>query len=209
MSIPKEIASVWLLAVLWCAIGKANEGERVLFEFDKPKVDEAWLNVNDNVMGGVSEAKFRITDDKTLEFYGTLSLENNGGFASVRCRATKLDLSTFEAVAFKVRGDGRTYWFNINVPSLLPAFSYRATFPTKAGEWQEIKIPLKDFAPRLSGRRCPVRSIPRRCRPSVSYWQTRRWGRSSLRLRGSRECRSQRSSPAPSTLVLKHYVREA
>jgi hypothetical protein len=37
-------------------------------------------------MGGVSEGKFKITDKKTMEFFGTLSLENNGGFASVRTR---------------------------------------------------------------------------------------------------------------------------
>jgi len=39
--------------------------------------------VNDGVMGGVSDGRFRVTERQTLEFYGTLSLENNGGFASV------------------------------------------------------------------------------------------------------------------------------
>ena len=34
-------------------------------------------------MGGVSDGRFRMTERQTLEFYGTLSLENNGGFASV------------------------------------------------------------------------------------------------------------------------------
>ena len=41
-------------------------------------------------MGGVSEGKFHIADKKTLEFFGTLSRANNGGFASVRTRAKKL-----------------------------------------------------------------------------------------------------------------------
>lgn len=160
MSMPETIASALLFLVLWGPIGQANEGERVLFEFDKPKAEEAWLNVNDNVMGGVSEGNLRITDDKTLEFYGSLSLENNGGFASVRCRPTKLDLSQFEAVEFKVRGDGRTYWFNITVPSLLPAFSYRATFQTQAGKWQEIRISLKDFRATSFGQEAPGRLDP-------------------------------------------------
>ena len=39
--------------------------------------------MNDGVMGGVSDGRFRVTERQTLEFYGTLSLENNGGFASV------------------------------------------------------------------------------------------------------------------------------
>jgi NADH dehydrogenase [ubiquinone] 1 alpha subcomplex assembly factor 1 len=151
----QKIFFALLLSLSWLTVIKAEEGERVLFEFDKPKADEGWRNVNDNVMGGVSEGKLRITDDKTLEFYGNLSLEHNGGFASVRCRDAKLDLSKYEAVRFKVRGDGRTYWFNINVPSFLPAFSYRATFPTEAGKWQEIQIPLKDFRATAFGQEVP------------------------------------------------------
>jgi len=39
--------------------------------------------VNDGVMGGVPDGRFRVTERQTLECYGTLSLENNGGFASV------------------------------------------------------------------------------------------------------------------------------
>ena len=44
------------------------------------------------VLQATSEGKFKITEAKTLEFFGNLSLENNGGFASVRTRAKKLGL---------------------------------------------------------------------------------------------------------------------
>ena len=44
-----------------------------------------WMVVNDGVMGGVSRSTIRRGDDVgTAVFEGTLSLENNGGFASVR-----------------------------------------------------------------------------------------------------------------------------
>ena len=43
-------------------------------------------------MGGRSDGRFKINDDKNMEFFGTLSLENNGGFASVRARGAKLGL---------------------------------------------------------------------------------------------------------------------
>jgi monofunctional biosynthetic peptidoglycan transglycosylase len=148
----KRIALTLLLLLFTLPVAGAEKGPRVLFEFDKPKAEEAWRNVNDGVMGGVSEGKFRVTDGKTMEFYGNLSLENNGGFASVRCRPTKFDLSKFDGVGFRVRGDGRTYYFNIQVPSLLPAFSYRAKFETQAGKWQEIRIPFKDFRATSFGR---------------------------------------------------------
>ena len=90
-------------------------------------------------------ANVRMTRDKTLEFFGNLSLENNGGFASTRTRAGKLDLSPYDALVFKVRGDGRTYYFNIHFPTQQIAFSYRAKFTTEKDKWQEIRIPLKDF----------------------------------------------------------------
>lgn len=152
---PGTLTLALLLLLSWVPISRAEEVERLLFEFNKPNAEEAWRNINDNVMGGVSEGKLRITDDKTLEFYGALSLENNGGFASVRCKPAKLDLSKYDAVKFKVRGDGRSYYFNINVPSLIPAFSYRAKFDTKKGEWQEIEIPLKDFHATSFGQEVP------------------------------------------------------
>jgi hypothetical protein len=38
---------------------------------------------------GKSEGNFKISDKKTLEFFGTLSLANHRGFASVRSKAKK------------------------------------------------------------------------------------------------------------------------
>lgn len=62
------------------------------FDFNEAEAIKEWQTVNDGVMGGVSEGKFNITDKKILEFYGMLSLKNNGGFASVRTSAKNLGL---------------------------------------------------------------------------------------------------------------------
>ncbi len=70
----------------------ADDTTKSLFGFSRTDAAGEWQTVNDGVMGGVSDGRFRITDKKTLEFYGTLSLENNGGFASVRSKAKKLGL---------------------------------------------------------------------------------------------------------------------
>ena len=67
-----------------------------LFDFTGADGAKDWKAVNDGVMGGVSEGKFTITDRKTLEFFGTLSLANSGGFASVRTKAGRLDRSFHE-----------------------------------------------------------------------------------------------------------------
>jgi NADH dehydrogenase [ubiquinone] 1 alpha subcomplex assembly factor 1 len=133
----------------------AGDTPKVLFDFAGADAAKEWQTINDGVMGGLSEGKFEITDKKTLEFYGTLSLENNGGFASVRTKAKKLGLEKGDALVVRVRGDGREYSMNLHVPRPLVAFSYRATVQTKKGEWIEVKLPLDKFVATSFGR--PVR----------------------------------------------------
>ena len=99
-------AVVFLFLMQLATVVRAEDNQTMLFDFSKPDAAKAWQTVNDGVMGGVSDGKVRITE-KNLEFYGTLSLENNGGFASVRSKAAKMDLSKYDGLVFKVRGDGQ------------------------------------------------------------------------------------------------------
>jgi hypothetical protein len=133
----------------------AEETRKMLFDFKSPDAAAAWETVNDGVMGGVSDGRVRMTDEGTLEFFGVLSLENNGGFASVRSRPRPLGLAAEDRVAVRLRGDGREYTLNLYVPTSRVAFSYRVPIQTKADEWMEIAIPLKDFQATSFGRPVP------------------------------------------------------
>ena len=124
-----------------------------LLEFAGPEAAASWQAVNDGVMGGVSDGRFKITPEKTLEFFGTLSLENNGGFASVRTKPTELGIKAGDTLVVRVKGDGREYVINIYTNSRRMAFSYRAPLPTTKDEWREVEIPLADFIPTAFGRR--------------------------------------------------------
>ncbi len=140
------------LLILMGSFVMTEDAPHTLFDFTGADAAKEWLNVNDGVMGGVSEGKFQITDKKTLEFFGTLSLENNGGFASVRTKAKKLSLEKGDTLIAKVRGDGREYTFNLYLNKPLIAFSYRATVQTKKDEWIEVKVPLEQFEATSFGR---------------------------------------------------------
>ena len=140
------------LLILTGSFVMAEESPQKLFEFTGADAAKEWQAVNDGVMGGVSEGKFKIADKKTLEFFGTLSLENNGGFASVRTKAKKLGLEKGDTVVAKVRGDGREYTLNLFLNKPLIAFSYRATIQTKKDEWIEVKVPLEKFEATSFGR---------------------------------------------------------
>jgi uncharacterized surface protein with fasciclin (FAS1) repeats len=118
-----------------------------------------WTSVNDGVMGGVSKGGFKRSEQGTLLFSGELSLERNGGFASIRTQERKLDLSGMGAIVVKARGDGRTYWVELREAGQMGASSYRAYLPTTAGEWRETRIPLADFKLQAFGRALPFKAL--------------------------------------------------
>jgi len=145
-------ASAAFILLVFGTFAMADETSRILFGAGGADSAKDWQTVNDGVMGGVSEGQFKITDKQTMEFFGNLSLENNGGFASVRSRSRILKLLKGDVLVAKVRGDGREYLLNLYLNKPRMAFSYRATVQTKRGEWIEVKVPLDKFEATSFGR---------------------------------------------------------
>lgn len=135
------------------AVEKPPQLMQPLFNFAGPDTAQKWQAVNDGVMGGVSDGQFRITADRTMEFSGRLSLENNGGFASVRTKPSDFEIKAGDTMVVRVKGDGREYVLNLYTKSRRMAFSYRAPLPTTKDEWTEVKVPLDEFIPTAFGRR--------------------------------------------------------
>lgn len=111
-----------------------------------------WVAINDRVMGGVSLSDIRRTDEGTGVFAGVLSLENNGGFASVRAALGRHDLSTWAGLEVRVRGDGRTYQLRLRADDGFDGIAYAADFTTRDGEWTVARIPFHQFRPTFRGR---------------------------------------------------------
>jgi NADH dehydrogenase [ubiquinone] 1 alpha subcomplex assembly factor 1 len=141
----KVVCSLGCMVLLLGSFVMADDSPRVLFDFTEDDAAKQWQTVNDGVMGGVSEGKFKITEKKTLEFFGTLSLANNGGFASVGTKGKNLGLEKGDTLVAKVRGDGREYQMNLSVPTIQIAYNYRTVFQTKKDEWIEVKLRLDKF----------------------------------------------------------------
>jgi len=104
-----------------------------------------WASITDTVMGGVSIAELEFSPEGLLTFSGRVSLENNGGFASVRTQSAQIDLSAYKGLLLKVRGDGKRYSLNLGSNFRIPAGSYRAAFETVKNTWQETYLPFADF----------------------------------------------------------------
>jgi hypothetical protein len=85
---------------------------RTLFRFDDAAAAAGWRTVNDPVMGGLSESSVAWVGG-ALEFSGTVSLENNGGFAALIRRGTDDDLTGANSLRIVAAGDGKTYQFRL------------------------------------------------------------------------------------------------
>jgi monofunctional biosynthetic peptidoglycan transglycosylase len=120
-----------------------------------------WSVVDDGVMGGLSQGKREISKDGVLRFFGTLSLENNGGFSSLRTGDVKLDLSGAEGVILRVKGDGRTYQLRLGTDAEYRGreMSFQAGFPTIKGEWTEVKMPFNRFVGSWRGTELPDKTF--------------------------------------------------
>jgi NADH dehydrogenase [ubiquinone] 1 alpha subcomplex assembly factor 1 len=140
-----------LASLPWTAAAE----DRLLFSFDTPEAAQGWQAVNDGVMGGRSDGRFRMTDGGLMEFFGTLSLENNGGFASVRTMGRPLGLNAGDVIVARVRGDGREYTFNVYAGGNRNGYSYRQSFTTKKDEWIDVVFPMDLFTATWRGRVFP------------------------------------------------------
>ena len=143
-------------ALLWTCLAITMNADaasdKIIFDFRTPTNSPAWQVVNDDVMGGVSTSQFQILTNGGAIFSGVVSLENNGGFASVRSSQMRENLSGTDAFVFRVRGDGRRYKFTVRTEAGFNAPNYQAEFTTKRGEWEEHRLAFKDFVPTYRGR---------------------------------------------------------
>lgn len=153
-ALPPVIRRGLLIPTLFALLFVMNTcaaGERILFDFQTATNSAAWQVVNDDVMGGVSASSFRLTNGVAL-FQGSLSLENNGGFASVRSLPASHPLAGCDALVVRVRGDGRRYKFTVRTDPRLDSALYQCAFTTKKGEWGEHRLPVNEFVPTFRGR---------------------------------------------------------
>ncbi len=121
----------------------------MIFEFSKSADVSNWRVVDDGVMGGRSQGSFRLNENGNGVFSGIVSLENNGGFSSVRYQIEPMKLSSHTKFVIKLLGDGKNYQFRAR-SGFRERYSYIGEFKT-TGEWQTIEIPFEKMYPAFRG----------------------------------------------------------
>jgi len=131
-----------------------NVNEKLIFDFNSNTKISNWVVVEDRVMGGRSNAEISLTDEGDAKFSGNVSLENNGGFASVRHRLNVEGVKNFSKAVIRLKEDGKNYQFRLK-NKLNDRHSYIQEFSTN-GEWQEIELNLAKMYPGFRGRKLDI-----------------------------------------------------
>jgi monofunctional biosynthetic peptidoglycan transglycosylase len=138
------------------AEGMKMEGDgdstKLVIDFKGAIEVKLWSAINDGVMGGLSEGNASFTENGNLLFSGNLSLENNGGFSSIRMIPADLDFGGCKGVRIKVKGDGRSYQFRLRTGRRFDGTAYKCDFSTIADKWIEINLYFDSFLPTYRGK---------------------------------------------------------
>ena len=113
--------------------------------------EPGWYTVDDNVMGGVSSSRVEVLDSDILSFSGSMSLENNGGFSSIRSDWKRIDLSGSDGVLVRVLGDGKVYRLRIRTAKTSGDIAYNTAFETRPDEWIQVYVPFANMVPTYRG----------------------------------------------------------
>ena len=136
--------------------------EILLTDFTPDSAELGWHVVNDNVMGGRSEGGFEELPGEIV-FSGRTNTDG-GGFSSIRTGALQWDLSKFDGIRLRIRGDGRRYTWRLTSSARWRGrpIAYWADFETRPGTWHTVRIPFSSFVPRMRGRLLDGPALDRR-----------------------------------------------
>ena len=126
--------------------------EKTIIDFVSPDEQGRWEIINDAVMGGVSSSRISIIENKAALFQGNVSLENFGGFASMRSHPRKFELAGCKGLIVRVKGDGKNYRLRLRMDDTYEGIAYQAPFSTEQDTWITARLSFDAFTPVFRGR---------------------------------------------------------
>lgn len=104
-----------------------------------------WVLISDNIMGGVTESKLEYTGNSLL-LSGSISLENFGGFASIKTQFGKYDLSEFKGVKIRFKSSRQQFAFTLENSQNWTRPNFKGSFSAKEeNTWEVATLYFTDF----------------------------------------------------------------
>ena len=144
-----------------------GSSQLTLTEFTNDSNARDWKVVNDGVMGGLSSGNFEISPAGHGLYYGKVSLENNGGFSLVRYQFSPLNVTPYDKVVIRLKGDGKQYQFRVK-SSITDRHCYIGNFVT-SGDWQTVEIPLNGMTARFRGNDLDLPDYPAQLMEEIAF----------------------------------------
>lgn len=118
-----------------------------------------WDAIDDRVMGGVWSSRLRYDPAGHAVFEGIVSLERNGGFASIRSRSTPADRGKpgAQTCFIEARTTGKRFRLNLLTDDAFDSINYQVSLAPSA-TWQTLHIPLSTFRAAFRCREIPSAS---------------------------------------------------
>lgn len=111
----------------------------------------SWISVADDLMGGASSARFQVTAAPAAGSRHALRVSGDvaeggfaGGWVALDGRSRATDISDFQGLRFRIRGNGKLQAGLRGGP--LPGFNYVAPFEARP-EWTSVEIPFESLKP--------------------------------------------------------------
>ncbi|MEO9494721.1 CIA30 family protein [Vibrio splendidus] len=140
----------WLLLSLTFLCSKAAAKGINMIDFTQASEHQNWTVTNDDVMGGISTGELIYLNNMS-RFRGELSLENNGGFSSVK-RSIESPAHEIDSAELIFVGDGRTYQLRFTTWKEGNRVQYKHDFDTIKGERLNKVFHFNDFQAVFRGR---------------------------------------------------------
>lgn len=140
-------ASIVLAVILMMTYSE----ESLKFDFGKDKAGANWGAINDGVMGGLSKGVAYMTES-TLGLTGSISLENNGGFSSLKSPYQSFDLSKIEKVKIRYRSKGQVVSVTIEDGKRFYEPYFKLKLKETKGEWKVLETNISSFKEYSLGR---------------------------------------------------------
>jgi NADH dehydrogenase [ubiquinone] 1 alpha subcomplex assembly factor 1 len=121
-------------------------GQSSLIDFGNlTEKNQEWVLLSDNVMGGVTKSKIEYTNNSVLLF-GNISLDNYGGFSSIKTKYKSFDLSKYMGIKIKFKSTNQKFAFTLEDNQNWTQPNYKHEFSAKKDDtWEEVIIYFKDF----------------------------------------------------------------
>ena len=114
---------------------------------------EQWSTIDDWVVNGCSVSSVQLlrlpSVGIVMDWHGTLNASSGIGWASARTRDANpaYNLTQYDGIALRVRGDGQRYKLVLRSEQGLMAPTWEAAFDTIRGHWITVKLPWSSFVP--------------------------------------------------------------